>query len=201
MDVELIDMHGVSGLSIPEAISVPVSLDDARMLLGGVGGCMSAGHWGTAAIVWAYTEPAQGQRTSIKSDGSLTIDAFAKLGIRGLSSINSVRKYRNRWQEAIDDGAAEPAEAGATVTLPDEPFKSEFGAHVGHNAGENEWYTPQEFISAARAVMGSIDLDPASTAAANKVVKATRFYTAEDDGLEQEWAGNVWMNPPYAQPT
>jgi ParB family transcriptional regulator, chromosome partitioning protein len=52
----------------------------------------------------------------------------------------------------------------------------------------------------ARDVLGAFDLDPASCEEANKNVKAARFYSAEDDGLTQEWHGRVWLNPPFSWP-
>jgi hypothetical protein len=70
--------------------------------------------------------------------------------------------------------------------------------HISNNSGNNEWYTPKEYIELARKVMGSIDLDPASCEIANRVVKADKIYTVENSGLDKQWTGNIWMNPPYA---
>jgi phage N-6-adenine-methyltransferase len=73
------------------------------------------------------------------------------------------------------------------------------GEDVTPPVKSNEWYTPAKYIEAARTVMGSIDLDPASCEMANRTVKATKYYSIEDDGLSKEWAGNVWLNPPYGK--
>jgi ParB family chromosome partitioning protein len=74
--------------------------------------------------------------------------------------------------------------------------------HVNRTSftGENEWFTPADWLARARAALGEIDLDPASNPLAQETVKAAAFFTKEDDALTKEWGGRVWMNPPYAQP-
>jgi DNA N-6-adenine-methyltransferase (Dam). len=196
----------VAALAIPAQVTVPDTIEDTVTVLEAVGGLLTAGHWGTAAVVWAWTEePGRGARTDLATSSLLTksysCEDFAGLGIRGLGSHNTVRKYRRAWDHAIEQGWAEPSRPGMRAILPAEDFKS-IGEdpHVALNSGDNEWYTPSEFIEAARQTMGGIDLDPASSSEANEVVRATHFYTWRDDGLIQDWRGRVWMNPPYAQP-
>jgi len=66
--------------------------------------------------------------------------------------------------------------------------------------GENEWYTPDQYLDLAREVLGGFDLDPASSSLANERVRAAAFFSETSNGLAQPWCGNVWLNPPYAQP-
>jgi phage N-6-adenine-methyltransferase len=94
-------------------------------------------------------------------------------------------------QSVISDARKLPVAEAAAVAK---------SAHVSNNSGENEWYTPVEYIDAARDVMGGIDLDPATSEIANKRVQASAWYSKADDGLQQNWSGRVWLNPPYAQP-
>jgi hypothetical protein len=51
-------------------------------------------NYSQAAIVWAFTDNKQGQRTSSKSTGSLSVTDFVKFEVAGLKSDTTVRKYR-----------------------------------------------------------------------------------------------------------
>jgi ParB family chromosome partitioning protein len=76
-----------------------------------------------------------------------------------------------------------------------------FGDEMSVTQGtkSNEWYTPAKYIEAARTVMGGIDLDPASCEMANETVKATRYYSLKNNGLNHDWSGRIWLNPPYGK--
>lgn len=70
---------------------------------------------------------------------------------------------------------------------------------INQTSGKTEYFTQPFIIEAARSTMGCIDLDPASCAAANGIVKASRFFDAMIDGLKQPWFGNVWLNHPFSR--
>ena len=126
-----------------------------------------------------------------------------------LSEMGISKDQSSRWQKlsAIPEDKFEEAVTAAkevagevTTAYLLRVEKNASNPHVANNSGENEWYTPIVYLDAARRVMGVIDTDPASSVIANRAVKAEQFFTFADDGLKQEWNGNVWMNPPYAQP-
>jgi hypothetical protein len=69
-----------------------------------------------------------------------------------------------------------------------------------HSVTSSEWYTPPDIIEASREALGGrIDLDPATSERANKVVQAARIFTAAAPDLSDPWVpwtGNVFSNPP-----
>lgn len=116
--------------------------------------------------------------------------------LRELSGLEP-EQQREVYRRAVDTAPDGQVTAKHIQSVREEIAKV---PHVANNSGENEWYTPAKFIESARTVMGGIDTDPASNLLANQTVKANIYYTKDDDGLIKEWFGNVWMNPPYAQP-
>ncbi len=68
--------------------------------------------------------------------------------------------------------------------------------NIQHSNQTASWFTPEVLVDAARTIMGSIDLDPTSCDEAQDRINADEYYTSEEDGLEQSWWGNVFLNPP-----
>lgn len=62
------------------------------------------------------------------------------------------------------------------------------------------WYTPTWMIELVRKLLGDIDTDPATCAAAQAIVQASHWYTEHEDGLAHPWYGKLWLNPPYSGP-
>lgn len=62
--------------------------------------------------------------------------------------------------------------------------------------GKDEWLTPPSIIKAC----GEFDLDPCSPIVRPWATSKNHF-TIEDDGLQKEWFGRVWCNPPYGAET
>jgi len=72
---------------------------------------------------------------------------------------------------------------------------------INQDSGDVEYYTPAHIVDAARRTMGGVDLDPFSSASANERVRASRYFTLDDDGLNQPWFGRFWMNHPFGRET
>lgn len=60
-----------------------------------------------------------------------------------------------------------------------------------------DYYTPTEYIDAAREAMGGIDLDPASHFQANRRHRIPTYYHLQRSAFDNPWFGRVWLNPPY----
>lgn len=64
------------------------------------------------------------------------------------------------------------------------------------SSATHEWETPQWLFDELDAEWG-FTLDPCATA---ENAKCSKYYTKEQDGLIQDWSGEiVFMNPPYGR--
>ena len=72
-------------------------------------------------------------------------------------------------------------------------------AHHNFNTNtdnNDEWLTPPEIIKA----LGEFDLDPCSPHPDKRPWRtAQKHFHQEMNGLNQQWVGRVWCNPPYGR--
>lgn len=59
----------------------------------------------------------------------------------------------------------------------------------------DDWATPQDFFDDLDREFG-FTLD---VCADDQNAKCGRYFTREQDGLDQDWRGICWMNPPYGR--
>ena len=64
------------------------------------------------------------------------------------------------------------------------------------SSASDNWSTPQKTFDELNAEFG-FTLD---VCASPENTKCTRFFTVQQDGLSQDWEGEIcWMNPPYGR--
>ncbi|MEW5296895.1 MAG: hypothetical protein WDW36_000142 [Sanguina aurantia] len=107
------------------------------------------------------------------------------------------------WKNVVGSAAAAAAMAAATAAANSGALNSGVAAAVVAAAAAavegSQWQTPTHILTRVKCLFqGVIDLDPCSDIMAQEVIRAKKFYAAEEDGLngKHKWAGKVYVNAP-----
>ena len=121
---------------------------------------------------------------------------YSESHIRPLTGLNREQQIQV-WENVNQDHEKITADV---VEQAVENLKNEgncFNRELHFSSTDSEWYTPDKIIVPTISLLGEIDLDPCSNCKDNPNVPAKRHFTKDDDGLNQEWQGTVYLNPPY----
>lgn len=66
---------------------------------------------------------------------------------------------------------------------------------VHFSSKTDNWATPVDFFNNLDKTFGFTT----DVCASHENHKCKKYYTKEDNGLEQQWEGVCWMNPPYGR--
>lgn len=117
-----------------------------------------------------------------------------RLAQRGLSEAEVVRRL-GVARRTIRDWLKGGNEGGNGVLITAHITARKMDVHFSSTAAE--WTTPQNITGLVIKVLGTIDLDPCADE--SRTVPAEHHFTQADDGLDQDWHGRVYMNPPYGR--
>ena len=74
----------------------------------------------------------------------------------------------------------------------------DMGVDLIDNGTSDDYYTPPAIFEALGL---TYDIDVASPPGGVPWIPKKHYFTVLDDGLNQDWHGLVWCNPPYSSPT
>jgi len=108
-----------------------------------------------------------------RSKNSPLADAVRRLSAE--FSLSEAELYnRRQFAEEYPNCSTAVEQFGSWTEIRDSLGEREATTHVSNNSGDNEWFTPEPYIQAARQIMGAIDLDPASSPTARQAVSGHR---------------------------
>jgi hypothetical protein len=171
------------------SIKIPSTIEDATERLISLGELVTAKEWTRAAIVAAFVSPGEvggSTKIEVKADSSVENDledcsAFARRGIIGLRSKDTVRRYHDAW---MSDDRERPT-PGAKIELPDTPWPpdSKHGAGLKDQPERQEAIkrqaaidgtgvtTASDIASNPKAMITAIKADPATARAAREAIE------------------------------
>jgi hypothetical protein len=107
-------------------IQSPKTVEAAIGRIGELSGILAAGPWERAALIHAVTHDpevsvnqfAARRLSSVgKQSSSQLAETFKRLGVRGLTSQESISRHRRNWQQALDTGIAQPFSLGEPIVI------------------------------------------------------------------------------------
>lgn len=186
-------------------ITIP-TVEELSDRLGGLDRLLTAKRWERAAIVYAFTVnegPGGSQGRDSDLGFPMPAKAFARLGFSGLAHHETVARYRNAWQRAVDEGHAAPTEPGQEITLPDLDWPPYFDSTAGDDRyealarkdqlraqAEEDGVGASKVLDVAKnraALAAAIKADPAVMQAARDALRAAdRNHQARQEGYFAE---------------